>query len=90
MENIVTISFFVTVLFIFLKFIEYKFIDKSREMKPLKFFIRDTVIVFISSIAGAFFYYQINGEVADLLSVITDKNTIHPLTTQVFTDSPGF
>jgi len=90
MENIITISFFVVGLFVFFKFLEYKFFDKSREMKPLKFFIRDSVIVFVSCLVGAFAYFQIHGEVADMLNVITDSNAIHPLATQVFTDAPGF
>lgn len=90
MENIITISFFITGLFIFFKFIEHKFVDKSREMKPLKFFVRDTLIVFVCSIFGAFVYFQVNGQVADMLNVITDNSAIHPLATQVFTDAPGF
>lgn len=90
MENVATIAFLATFVFAFFKFIEYKFIDKSREMKPLKYFIRDCVFVFLSSAASAFLYGEMNGTINELVNVITDSKTINPTSLQVFTEMPGF
>ena len=44
MDNIYIIPFVTTILFCLAKLIEMKFIDK--EMKPMKFLVRDAIIVF--------------------------------------------
>jgi hypothetical protein len=90
MENILTVAFFTTLCFVFFKFIEYKFIDKSREMKPLKYFIRDSLFVFISSAIGSSIYFGMNNSINELVNVITDTKTINPTSLQVFTEMPGF
>jgi len=76
MDNIYIIASVVSVIFIILKFIEMRFVDK--ESKPLKLLIRDTIIVFFSVISGNFIMEQ--------LSPVMQKNGITP----VFTDNPEF
>ena len=90
MENAFTLSFMVTIIFAFAKFVEYKFFDKTREMKPLKYFIRDLVIVFACCFIGSLAYFEINGTITELVGVITDSKTINPTSLQVFTEMPGF
>jgi hypothetical protein len=89
MENVLTIAILITIFFCLAKFVEMKFIDK--ELKPLKFIIRDALIVFVSSISASFIYFNMNGNLADFMNVMTDTKTA-PVggATEIFTDSPGF
>jgi hypothetical protein len=79
MENIFLIAAIVAVIFLIAKFIEMRFIEK--ENKPLKFLIRDSLIVYISVISGFFIVTQLE-------PVIEGGGEISmPI---VFTDSPSF
>ena len=75
MDNIFVVSSVISVVFLLLKFIEMRFIDK--ENKPLKFLIRDTLVVFVSVVSGNFILEQIQP-----LHVVSSP--------AVFTDNPGF
>jgi hypothetical protein len=88
MEKILLIALAITLLFCVMKFIEMKFIDK--QLKPLKFVIRDAVIVYVCSTIGLVAYANIGGSLADFMNVVTDKKTLTPAATQIFTDEPGF
>jgi hypothetical protein len=88
MEKAFVLASLVTFLFCLVKFIEMKFVDK--ELKPLKIVVRDAIIVFVCSVAGAFAYFHMNGSITDFLNVVTDTKTLNPATTQIFTDEPGF
>jgi hypothetical protein len=88
MEQLFVISFLVTAIFCIMKFLEAKFLEK--EMKPLKYFVRDTLMVFMSSIVGAFIFFNLQGSLMDMMGVITDNKSLNLATTQIFTDAPGF
>jgi hypothetical protein len=77
MENIFVIASVISFTYIIAKFIEMRFIEK--ENKPLKFLIRDALIVYISVVFGDFIIRQVNP-------------VIHAASgaTPVFTDNPGF
>jgi len=65
-----------------------KFIDK--EMKPLKMYVRDAIIVMICSLASTFLYFSLDSNVAEFFNVVTDNKVVTPTNTQIFTDEPGF
>lgn len=88
MEKILVISSVITVFFCLSKIIEMKFIDK--EWKPLKYVIRDAVIVFCSSLTCLFVFSQMNGTIQDFMSVVTNNKALNVSTTEVFTGEPGF
>ena len=67
----------VSIIFLILKFVEMRAIEK--ESKPLKYLIRDALLVYFSTIAGYFIINQINP--------IISKNDVIP---NVFMDNPGF
>ena len=90
MENVLTISIIATVLFCFVKFAEMKFLNKEPEMKPLKFFVRDALIVFISTVVGAFVYFNMSGTIHDFMNTVTETKVLSTGATEVFTDAPGF
>jgi len=76
MDNIFVIAGIISVIFLIIKFIEMRFVDK--ESKPLKLLIRDTIVVFFSVISGNFIIEQ--------LSPVMQKGGVTP----VFTDNPEF
>jgi len=88
MEKVFILSIIVTCLFVFIKVFEMKFVDK--EWKPLKTIVRDAVIVFVCSLVGSFFLFQIDGSVTDFLNVVTENKSFNMSNTQIFTDAPGF
>ena len=84
------VAIITTLLFCAFKFVEMRFIDKQKEMKPLKFFVRDLVLVFISSLAAGFFFFNSNKQISEFVNTITDTKVIPEGAAQVFTDAPGF
>lgn len=87
-ETIFLLAFFTTTLFLFLRFLEMKFIDK--EYKPLKILVRDGVMVFSSALITAYILSNMNGSIKDFMNVITETKTFNPDTTEIFTDTPAF
>jgi len=79
MESIFVIAAVISIVFFIAKFIEMRFIEK--ENKPLKFLIRDSLIVYICAVLGYFILNQLNPIIQGSSS---DKNPL------VFTDNPGF
>jgi hypothetical protein len=65
-----------------------KYLDE--EMKPLKTFARDAIMVFSSSFVSAYVLLHYDKSITDLFSVITDTPVFVPDTTTVFTGEPGF
>lgn len=89
MENVVTIAFLASICFALYRFVEIKYLEEE-ETKPLKFFVRDVVMVFLCTAVSAFVYFYMSGSIHDFMDVITETKSINPATTQIFTDTPGF
>ena len=79
MDNIFIFAGVISLVFLISKFIEMRFVDK--ESKPLKFLIRDTVVVYVSVVSGNFVYEQLTPAIAE--NVIGSS----PI---AFTDNPPF
>ena len=90
MDNIFVLAGVISVVFFIAKFVEMRFIDKSKDKKPLKLFVRDIAFVFISSILAGFFFFNMNGQIGEFFNTITDAKMIPSGAPQVFTDAPGF
>ena len=90
MENMLIVAFITTLIFCALKFIEIRFIEKKKEMKPLKYFVRDMVLVFVSSLVAGFFFFNANKQISEFVNTITDTKVMPDGQAQVFTDAPGF
>lgn len=89
MEQVFILAIAITCLYFILKIVEMKYLDK--EVKPFKTIFRDTIIVFVSSIASSFVYFQFNKQINDFFNIITSTATISTAAnTPVFTDEPGF
>lgn len=85
MEKTIIITIAITVLFFFAKLVETKFVDK--ENKPMKFIIRDTLLVMACAFVPIMIFFQASGPVAEMLGS-ADFTASTP--TQIFTDVPGF
>ena len=80
MDNIFLVAGIISVIFFVAKFLEMQYIEK--ESKPLKFLLRDTLLVYFSVILGNFVIEQINP--------IINGGTNSSNHTPIFTDNPGF
>jgi hypothetical protein len=80
MDNIFVIAAVISIIFLIAKFFEMRFIEK--ENKPLKFLIRDSLLVYFSVISGYFILEQ--------LKPVFQNGGEGIKNTPVFTDNPGF
>ena len=81
MDSIFVIAGVITIIFFVSKFIEMRFIEK--ENKPLKFLIRDSLLVYVSVMIGYFVLSQLH-------PIIHGGNETSGETPLVFTDNPEF
>jgi hypothetical protein len=79
MDNIFLIAGIISVIYFIAKFLEMRYIDN--EPKPLKFLIRDSLLVYVSVVLGSF--------VVDQLKPVINETEI-PATPLAFTDNPPF
>jgi len=79
MENIFLMAGIISVIYFIAKFLEMRYIDK--EPLPLKFLVRDTLLVYVSVVLGSFVIDQ-------LKPVINDVEI--PSAPLAFTDNPPF
>jgi TctA family transporter len=76
MDNIFVVAGIIAFIFLIVKFIEMRFVEK--ESKPLKYLIRDALLVYFSVLLGNFVFEQVNP--------IVEVNRATP----VFTGNPEF
>lgn len=79
MDNIFLVAGFISGIFFLAKFFEMRYVDN--ETKPLKFLIRDTLLVYVSVIFGSY--------IIDQLTPIVNE-TVKPSVPVAFTDNPTF
>jgi hypothetical protein len=79
MDNIFFVAAIMSVIFFIIKFLEMRYVDK--EPKPLKFLIRDSLVVYFSVVIGNF----ILGQVEPVIN-----ETIKQSNPMAFTDNPPF
>ena len=79
--NTFVVAGIISFVFFLVKFIEMRFVD--RESKPIKFLIRDSLLVYFSVVAGSFVIDQ-------LKPVMQDGGDGVISNPAVFTDNPGF
>jgi hypothetical protein len=79
MNNIFIVSLVISIIFLIFKFLEMRFIDK--ENKPVKFLIRDTLIVYVCVMLGNLMLQHIEPIL---------ETSILNVTPSAFTDNPNF
>ena len=83
MEKIILLSIAISVLFCIIKLLEMKYIEK--EMPPLKFIVRDTLIVVISSFVPIFVFIKMSDKLGKIFGGASLSTS-----PEIFTDTPGF
>jgi hypothetical protein len=81
MNNIFLVAGIISVIFFISKFLEMRYININDEPKPLKFLIRDSLLVYISVIIGSF--------ILDQLKPVINEIAISEVPL-AFTDNPSF
>jgi hypothetical protein len=79
MDNIFLLAGLISFIFLIVKILEMKYIEK--ETKPIKYLIRDTLVVYVSSLIAFFVSEQLKPVVENV------KKINNPM---VFTDNPEF
>ena len=79
MDNIFLLAGFISVIYFIAKFLEMRYVDN--EPKPLKFLIRDSLLVYVSVVCGSF--------IMDQLKQVINETEI-PTAPLAFTDNPPF
>jgi hypothetical protein len=79
MDNIFFVAAIMSLIFFIIKFLEMRYVDK--EPKPLKFLIRDSLVVYFSVVIGNFILGQVEPAI---------NETIVPSIPMAFTDNPPF
>jgi len=79
MNNILLVAGIISVIFFIAKFLEMRYINN--EPKPLKFLIRDSLLVYVSVVIGSFILEQLKPVINDI---------VIPETPLAFTDNPPF
>jgi hypothetical protein len=88
MNNIFIIPIFTTIFYCLGKFIEIKYIEKTKV--PLKNIVRDALIIFVCSLSATFIYFNMIDVINNFFNVVTENNVAFGSTTEVFTGHPEF
>jgi hypothetical protein len=75
MDNIFIFSGFISFLFVLFKIIEMKCIE-SENKKPLKYLIRDALLVYFSVVIGNFIVEQVSPSVSAIMPIIAEQPAI--------------
>ena len=83
--NIFLIAAVISVIYVIIKFIEMRILDKDEDPVPLKFLVRDALLVFCSVVVGNLVIEQF-GTIIEAHG----GGDAPPETPKVFTDNPDF
>jgi hypothetical protein len=88
MQNLFLFAIYTTVFFCLAKLLEMKFIDE--EIKPLKFLVRDTIVVFSAALIGSYGYLYTGSMFSNFMNFITESKIVEIQSPEIFTDKPAF
>ena len=88
MEKVFVIAILTVALFCLAKIVEIKYLNQ--ESKPLKFLVRDSIIVFGCTLVSAYIFIYMNSSITDFFNVVTESKVLKADTTQIFTGVPEF
>jgi hypothetical protein len=88
MQNLFLFAIYTTVCFCLAKLLEMKYIDE--EVKPLKYLVRDNIIVFTSALIASYGYLFTGSTFTNLMNFITENKIVEIQSPEIFTDKPAF
>jgi hypothetical protein len=63
----------------------------EKEPRPMKYMIRDTILVFLITTVSIYLYGTYFNTIQDFMGMVTDTKTVSAhVTPEIFTDNPGF
>lgn len=90
MEQTIVIVLLFTVILILFKVIEYKFIDKEFERKPLKYIVRDIAFGCAAAFLATTIYFYNEQTICSFFNIITNGSNIVNVNPVIMTGDPGF
>ena len=94
MEKIFILLIVILVVYLFARFIEYRFLDNEEERASLREIVRDSIMVGASILVGGtiFFYFDryLVGFFNSVMNTESAAKIIDRENIQIFTDDPGF
>jgi hypothetical protein len=85
MEQPLLLTVIIAILYFVMKMLEAKYVNKTQE--PLKYVVRDTLIVSACSFLVLFLFFQMSGPIVEILG---GGEFAGSAATQAFTGEPGF
>ena len=85
MEQPLFLTVIIAIFYFITKMLESKYINKTKE--PLKYVVRDTLIVSACAFLVLFLFFQMSGPIAEILG---GGDYAGSITTQAFTGEPDF
>jgi len=90
MEQYYVLPVLITLFFCAMKIVDSKYLSQEPN-RPLKYVIRDALLVFSGSFVATFAYVNMQTYIHDFLNVVTDTKTVPVVgSTEIFMGDPGF
>lgn len=89
MENTIFLTIIISVLFIFIKMAEMKYIEN--ELLPMKLLVRETMMVTACVFSVLYVFFEYKGKIIEWFGLSTLGSVAELIKTpEIFTDNPGF
>ena len=90
MEQYYVLPLLITLIFCAIKVVDSKYMSQEPD-RPLKYVIRDALLVFSGSFLATFLYVNLQTYIHEFLNVVTDTKTVPVVgSTEIFMGDPGF
>jgi hypothetical protein len=94
MEKVFVLLILVLVVYLLMRFVEYRFIDSEEERTPLRTIIRDAMMVSASVVVGGTGFFYFDRYLVGFFNTVMNSETVSKVVDreniQIFTDDPGF
>ena len=94
MEKVFVLLILVLVIYLAMRFIEYRFIDSEEERTPLRTIIRDAMMVSAAVVVGGTGFFYFDRYLVGFFNTVMNKDSVSKVVDreniQIFTDDPGF
>ena len=94
MEKVFVLLILVVVVYLLMRFVEYRYVDSEEERAPLRTIIRDTLMVSAAVVTGGTCFFYFDRHLVGFFNTIMNKDSASKVVDreniQIFTDDPGF
>ena len=94
MEKVFVLLILVLVVYLVMRYIEYRFIDSEEERIPLRTIIRDAMMVSAAVVTGGTGFFYFDRYLVGFFNTVMNTDSVNKVVDreniQIFTDDPGF